>query len=713
MRRVVTLFEARGAEYIRAQLGTMRSGFGNLRGEMERTNRTGGLVNNQLRALGTTLRYAFAGSAIYGSMQIVRNLGQFEAKLGEISAIATTTGGIPLIGQQLTELGDLLVDVSNKTTIPIEQLQEGVINLYSTLEDVPPNEAARMMEEISKVAITSQSNIEDTTGALLGMIDAFGAGTEQIGEFGNQFYTVIRESAQMSGHVYAQQLGRLASSAALGQFNPQEMGALAIASTRFGGSAAVNQRGLAQLMLYLMNPRGKEAETTMASLGLGPQQRVKMGGWDVLMKVLSEINKRGGVGATPALRGATDETFGLIQEAGLTPQQAGIRGGGARLATQITGRIESQRILAILSNMLTPAQVAGTPNKTLDQYLDDVTESAIKTDQAFDQAMNRRRIVEAGNAVHNLGIEIGTAMSPLIGPVAGQVTRGISAFGTQKWGFNVPGTDTRITGQQAELAAAGTGAAGLLALLRRRGVAGAGRRALGGLGGANAALNAITETEWGKTPLKPFYVTVVNDLLRGRQPGTPPAGAAESVEQKASKWGFRGWLAHMGFKGITSRIGGGSLAAASLLGAEMPAIPDMISMLTGGDPFGYRNKPDFTGRQAEILRNPKHRWLRNILGSQGGANPTFGVGFDDPRRKAAYHRLAMLSSQAVRAQDSPLLQPWKPGTILGKAEVTVNLEDKDGRKKRKTVHATVDLFPDFTVPAPTTKAKPTTQRGGK
>src|SRR4051812_22444986 len=108
MRRVVTLFEARGAQQINAAMGTMTTGFTRYRREAEATSRTQGMLNNQMRALGTTLRYTFAGSAVYGVASMVRELGQFQARLGEISSIATTTGGQPLVGRGLDELGDRL-----------------------------------------------------------------------------------------------------------------------------------------------------------------------------------------------------------------------------------------------------------------------------------------------------------------------------------------------------------------------------------------------------------------------------------------------------------------------------------------------------------------------------------------------------------------------------------------------------------------------------
>jgi hypothetical protein len=291
-RRVVTLWESRGAQQINASLQTMEGGFSRFRRGIDATGKSMGFLSGQMRAFSTTLKYAFAGTAIFGTLEMVKNLGEFQAKLGEIQAIASGPGGVPLLDQQIDDLGRRLIDVSNATTQPIADLQEGVMNLYSTIGDVPPNEAADMMQTISEVAITSQSNIQDTTQALLGMLNAFGRGTGDLKTFGNEFYNVIRLSAGMPGSVYAQKLGPLAASASLGQFTPEQMGALAIGATRSGGSASTNMTYLSQMLMYLMHPTTAKAKGALASVGLNEQQRLQLGGWGTLKKFLGAVNAR-------------------------------------------------------------------------------------------------------------------------------------------------------------------------------------------------------------------------------------------------------------------------------------------------------------------------------------------------------------------------------------------------------------------------------------
>jgi TP901 family phage tail tape measure protein len=694
MRRVVTLFEARGADQIRAQLGTMRGGFSGLRGEFDLTNRTSGYLNNQLRALGTTLRYTFAGTAIFGTLQMVRNLGQFQAKLGEISSIATGPGGLPVVGQQLDQLGNDLLRISNETTQPIADLQEGVISLYSTIGNVPENQVAKIMTTIAETSITAQSNIEDTTQALLGMIDAFGRGTQEIPKFGDEFFRVIQLSAGMPGHIYAQQLGRLSASASLSGFSPEQMGALAIGATRSGGSPATNMRGLAQLMTFVMNPTGK-AEKAFEGIGLGRAQRNKMGGMEVLNAVLTRVNKSGLKGDP---RKMTDDMLNQIQDqfGDNAPNAAlGISGLGAQLLALLFPRIEGRRIAAILAKLQTLEQVAGTPNQTLDQYLNDVTSGTENVDKAMEKAMDRRRIVQASNAIHNLGLEIGTALSPILQPGAKGITSLTEAFGHQ-------GAHTR----QAELAG---GAVGIAVLLRQLGRGGTAVKGLGALGAGASLLSG--DTQIGHNAGNPLFVAVVYSLsgpgsvFSGGRGKPMPGGTAAEAEAEAAKVGRFGKFGKI----FTSTAG---RTVASLVAADTAY---EIVKHVQDQKIAYRQPISH------------HYMLQALKGIRGGVNiPLPGIGgigdslihvpftghhaslnarqqsiMDDLKSKRISEDEAERRLRAI-ASASELKNAGI--TVVGKADVTVTVKDTQGNVKGK-VNVPVGLFPEFTKPSPSLKGK--------
>lgn len=723
-RRVLTLFDVRGSDRVRAALGQMEGGFANYRRQLDFTEKAGGAVNAQLRALGTTLRYSLAGAGIYGTMQLVRNLGEFQAKLGEIQSIATGPNGLPLVDAQIDKLGQRLIDVSNQTTQPISDLQDGVLNLYSTIGNVPDNKAASMMEEISKVAITSQSNIQDTTQALLGMLNAFGRGTGDLGKFGDEFYKVIQLSAGMTGATYAQKLGVLSASASLARFTPEQMGALAIGATRFGGSANTNMTYLAQLLTYLVNPTTSKEKAAFASIGLNGQALRTLPGQTILDTVLKAINDRGGVGISKNLATANEDTLSLLDQmnggAGATNAQAGISGGGAQLLQALFGRIQSRRMAAILSRLYSQQQVQGTENKTLDQYLNDVKNSAGGVDQAMGRAMDYRRIQQASNAMHNLGIEIGTALSPLLQYPSRGFTAAISDFNNQNWRAPIPtpwGTG-HIPGQTLELAGGGLGIAFLLRALRN---GGRGAGALRGLPIAAAGLDALSgDTQRGHSPLNPLYVAVVYSLANGwsgrgamgipnrdlrTAEGELGAGSGVIIGRGAEKSAARA--------SRLSRIArtGGGFAASLGISYEIDQAIQSWFQTRGVVPL-----PSDMQNTARAAGHPLLNYLgighRNVFGQPvyqnhpSKAEQKIIDAFGDKKLTAAQ------AEARLRRLASPDQLRAAGITLKGKADVTVTLQDTQGKKKG-SAHVTTDLFPDFTTPAPQTKGKPVTRRGNK
>jgi hypothetical protein len=699
-RRVITLFDVRGSDRVRASLGQMASGFSNYRRQLDMTERSGNAVNQQLRALGTTLRYSLAGAGIYGTMQMVRNLGEFQAKLGEIQAIGTGPGGLDITDRQIDQLGQRLIDVSNKTTQPIADLQQGVLTLYSTIGDVPENEAAAMMEEISKIAITSQSNIEDTTNAVLGMLNAFGRGTGELNKFGDQFQTVIRLSAGMPGSTYAGKLGVLSGSAALARFTPEQMGALSIGATRFGGSAATNMTYLAQLMTYLENPTTVKERSAFASIGLNKQQLRTMPGWDILMKVLTAVNQRGGVGITPGMASASDEMLSQMDEQGLTTQQAGITGGGSGLLQDLFGRMQSRRMAAILSRLMTPAQVAGTKNQTLDDYLQQVTKSTGSVDRAMDKAMDYRRINQAANAMHNLGIEIGTSLSPLLQYPARGFTSTISAFNNQHW--KVPGT--HISGQTAEVAGGGVGAFFLLRALRGNAAAG---RVARGVPLAAMGLDALSgDTQRGHSPLNPLYVVVVYNTGNSFR-GVPGTGLVANEAGVIAESGPNYYKQSRGAKFRRAGIAGlGAAVGAYMLYDAFNQHQDSVHAART-DPLGLTH---YLTKRRFGVHIP---WV----GTVGGGTELQHSGNAREREIIQQLKAHQISPDEAerrlrRAASGDQLKLAGVSRVVGKADVNVTITDKQGNK-RGSAHVATDLWPDFTTPAPQTKAKPVTRRSNQ
>lgn len=713
MRKVITLFDVQGAERVRAQMGMMESGMGSYRSNLERTSRSAGILDGQLRALSTTARYMFSGVAIYGTLEMIKTLGQFQSKLGEISSIATTTGNTPITGGLLDQLGTKIIDVSNRTAQPVADLQEGLLALYSTIGDVPPNRAAEMMNTIAEVANSSQSNIVDTTNALLGMANAFGAGAGSVRKFGDEFQVVIQKSAGMPGSIYAQKLGVLSSSASLAGFTPEQMGALAIGATRSGGSAATNMQYLAQFTQSLMHPQTKKNEAEMARLGLGSANRKRLGAWGTLQAFMQRIDQAGGVGLTRAQiasSGAGIENGLLGDDASLG--SIGGLGGGADIIDKAFGRLQSKRMAAILYKVSNQAQVAGTENETLTEYLKMVQGSAGATAAANRRKMDQSGILQASNSLHNMGISFGTSISAALQPIAHVITGLSSSFNNQgAWEH------------RAELFGGGVAGVGAYKFLRARGLAPR-------VGVVGAGLDAFTETGRGNTPLKPLYVAVVYSLAGGL--GTPRIGGPGGLYGPGSPYGPK-TAENAGYTvaAKTEAAAAGRLSRYAkylkLAPWAVAAAAPEVAFAAGGLALDYNlwrnNIRADDMRDASISNHTLYKYLTTA--KTGGHNAYFmgkTIGF------GAHHiPLSAKEQQVIDAVKAGNLAPNAAERILrsiatkgqlenanvkgivGKATVDVNVVQ--GGKVTQTKKVTMDLFPAFTTSPPTQRAKPKTQRG--
>jgi hypothetical protein len=498
------------------------------------------------------------------------------------------------------------------------------------------------------------------------MLNAFGRGTGDLSQFGDEFFKVIQLSAGMPGSIYSQKLGALSASASLGQFSPEEMGGLAIGATRGGGSSATNMQYLAQLMQFLMHPVSKEAQSTLASIGLGPSQRNRLGGYQTLKTFLTEVNRRGGVAMTGSLANAGDEFLNQATDMGLGAKDVGLSGGGTDLISKAFGRIQSQRMAAILSKLVDPSQVAGTENKTLDQYIQEVTDSAGSADKAMGRAMDYRRIVQATNAMHNFGVEVGTAISPLLQLPAS----GVTSFSSE---FN----EMNPWAQRGILAGGATGAA-LLALRLRNGAGGAGRLVRGG-GIAMAGMDALSGGQTrGDSPLNPLYVAVVYQLSGGR--GSVPFTGIPGRDMRTVEGELAG---HAGTAaGATAAAKSSAFRRVALKTISKVAVPAVaLDVYYGGD-------WDRIKRDSLVV----HAW-----------DALFGGNSNSNNQSAIESRIN--SGTNKRLGQSMFGGNGGLPKLYGQAEITIK-DDRTGK-----VHSvTTDLFPKFTKPAPQTKAKPKTSR---
>jgi hypothetical protein len=654
---------------VRASITQMQAGVSGFRRELQGASRDQGVLDKQMRAFGTTLRYALAGGAIFGTINAISKLGDFQAKLGNISAIGSSAQ-YPLVGKQLDQLGDQLLRVSTETVTPINQLEEAVTNLYSTVDNISPDQAVSTIETVAKTARISQADITDTTQAILGMMNAFDKSMQDIPSLGDEFFTVTKYASGGVdfARVYAQQLGKLSQTARQGGFTLEEMSAIAISASKFGGSPASNLRAQAQLQRTVLTPSNKKSEAFYQEAGVGKVARRGMNGFEVLMKLLTYAN---------TLDTGRKREF---------------------MAGAFT-RAESRNIAQLLSLSLTQAQLqTGAKRETLGTYLGYTgREARTRTAaDAFSRVMDMNSIQQAGQAMQNASIAIADAFSPIINPASRGITR--SSLWLQRQSAEHPHEVAGVLGASA---------AGLFAARMF------GRGGLGGrLGGAGLRAGAISDIATGgkirgDSPLNPLYVVMVSELL-GRNRG---------INQFPGGQGPAGMPPAASGRGLISRIFGPATwfgKGASKLGRS--AIPGMDAAMLGGlaiplalDQLGIswldygandaKNLSAFPRVNRLIHRDLKKRPFESLSPAEQRAM-VMTRDMTVPRLKAAE---AMLDS-AVGGVN---------GHVTGKATVTVNLDQADakGNVQRKTVKVPVPLFGAFTSPAPQTAGKNKTTRG--
>ena len=543
------LWDSRGASQVKASINQMQQGMSQYKRELQGVGREQSQLDKQIRAFGTTLRYALAGGAIFGTINAITKLGDFQEKLGTISAIGSS-GQYPLVGKQLDQLGDSLLRISTETVTPIGSLEDAVANLYSTIDGLSPDQAVTTIETIAKTSRTAQADITDTTQAVLGMSQAFDKSLTDVESLGDAFFVVTKlaSGGLDFSRIYSQQLGALSQSALQGGFTVEQMSALAIAGSKFGGSPAKNLRAQQQLQRQIMTPGNVKSESFYQRAGVGKMARREMQGWDVLMKLLTYANK--------------------------LPE-----GRRREFMTGAFTRAESRNIATTIAKSLTEEQTLGAGGVkqrfTLDQLLMNYLAPEKRRGQqeeAFGRYIDMTAINQAGQAMQNFSVAVADAWSPLINPAAKGMTK--ASLFVQRQSSEHP---------EGVMAAMGLGAAGLFgARMLSKGKAG---KLLGGLGRGGMQAAAVSDIMTGgkvrgDSPMNPLYVVMVSELLGRRGgynqypldatnvPGPPGKGRAATRAGQAGsifrKFGGLLGAAPLAKYGVRVPIGLGALATAEI-----------------------------------------------------------------------------------------------------------------------------------------------------
>jgi hypothetical protein len=689
---ITTTFRARGGQAI-AEMGGVAQGFGRVGTVINENTRMSERLNSQWRALGTTIRYAIAGTAVFGLTRLVGQLKAVQQQLGLMQAVGEPVGGGVFSDAQITNLGSRLRKSAVDALTPVQEINDAVINFLSTVQGVQQSEVPEIVTNIGQAAKLAQTPVEDLTKAATTMNIAFGRANnfKNIAEFNRQWFALIKTAPGgiAAAPQIAQQIPALATMFMLApgqnissRRSQAQLMSLTLGAVRTGAPPSVAMRGLTYLLQSIAQPTGK-AGTALAQIGITPQTVQKQGVYANLMKLLRTITNTGNINLISRIpEDQLDDSSNL----------PGIPAAQMVRLRQMIPRIHGIRAAIILAHQLKPRGTVQSLQQDLEMM---VNEQNNQVDDAHNMAIawenfrKRAKLQEASIAINSMGLQVAQMFEPVMnfvakGPIGLQGLMQRHQTISKDVGYGVTG---------AFLAAMAGRAIGLgrIPAISRIPMLG---RMLGGAGGgvgnafvsARAVESAISgNTQMGATPQNPIYVVVVGQLFggyggAGRGSRTPSGGrggpgavertaedviALKALSKARSAGGF---LSKWGRRALG--LGEAPLSAAGFAGKALPRI---------------------LGAEGAIAQL--------VLSLGGSENQDYYKYMNIQRAQKVFQNKSITGATNMAI-----------GTMKGHAELwlTLNIEHPNGKVERRRVHVPLDQWAHGKFP--TRGGKPGSQR---
>jgi hypothetical protein len=568
--RITTTFVARAGQAIATQ--------GQIEAAMLRTGRAAatqtrqlGAMGNQMKALGTTIRYALAGSIVFGIAGLVGKLDKLQQQLGLISAIAPTakvsfdkSGGLMGFLNQVEQQA-----IAART--PVGELNDSVINFLSTVQNAPQDEIARIVGQIGITAKLSQTPTEDLTKAVSTLNIAAGRtnNLKNINSLLREWFHLISTAPGgiAAAPQIAQQLGPLAAvTMGLGRETPEQMFAIASGALKFGATPSVALRGAQYFQQSLFQPTSKQAGTALMAAGLTPRRLKAEGGAAFTLDFLKHLQSLGERGQRISPRDV--RKFGALVDANPDTEAAleanqnipGLNPAQQRFLKRSIGRIHGIRTAVVLLQQLEHHPGVQSIEELMvgyDKLNKGIGEDADELTKAADRFRAQTPLRAAAIALNTFSTQVQTALAPFINIAASPITGAGDFLAKHPHGTKI--------GVQA--AAGGIAVAGLLKLLTggKFGLSGKLFNKAGQALVASQAVEALGHTggPQGSSPANPLYVTIVGQLFGGNQSG--PGNWKDVLKKGGAGAGAGGAEATaaraVGLSRLTAGVGAAALIA--------------------------------------------------------------------------------------------------------------------------------------------------------
>lgn len=703
---ITTEFRVRGGNQVTATMGSMAGGFANIGRQINETTRLSDKLNQQFRAIGTTIRYSIAGAAVFGLRGVFDQLKQIQVQMGLISAIGTiqTPGGgtASITGNNLTNLMNQTRQGAVDAITPLQDYNDAVINLLSTVQNVPEDKITPIVTTIAQAARLSQVSAEDATKAFTTMNVAFGRQTnlKNIKTMAQEFFILTQQApgGRAAGGQLIGQLGQLAAVTRAAGGTPEDIFSLLLSGLRGGIPPSQLGRGLQFLVQTVAFPgqQSKDAQAALRSVGITPTANLTL--QQRLGRVFGRARQLGMTGNLKKVANLDEDTLATMEESGTTSalQSMGIRGRGAQYLGQVFHRIHALRTAIALEGQINVGQ-AQADFKVMTDAANGHVADVNKLSKAWDRFSTQAKLEQASIAISAMGQQVAAVFAPVLNFPAKKIVD-ISGF------LGKHQHDTSMGAWAGLGALLGLGTAKFFGI-------GPGRL-LRGATGVNAAVSAMTGgggktimNGLGASPESPIFVYVVGTIGGiGAGGGMGTGGRAVAAETGAgAATGIRGALATGGRaatgRAITTAGRVGALRAAGIGAGAALAVPVIEAASVGFHPsqaeaerriFEYaQSSPEVAARYARkegfnLTAKQISRMTRG--GFQAGM-------FGGPQ---AANRAEEIRNQFNPKDPVHIKQLFRTAfeNINGKAYVTldVNLQHPGGRIERKKVVIPLDLW---------------------
>ena len=513
--QIVTTYLARGGQAV-AEMGKISSGYMNMGRQARGMGREVSLAERQMRAFGTTLRYAFAGSVIFGITSMVGKLNELQQQMGLIAAIAGPAG-VNFGTSGLSRLQDELAAKSVDARTNISDMNNSVINFLSTVQGADPNEISGIVANIGIAAKLSQTPTEELTKTVTTLNIAAGRNNnlKTINSLLREWFSLISRAPGgiAAAPQIAQQLGPLMSVAQMGQMSPEQMFGFTQGALRFGATPSVALRGTQYFLQSLFKSPSVKGAAMMKASGLTPELLDQVGGTEFARRYLAHVKK---LGASPTKGGV--RKFGAITD--VMPDTEAVEGDPFAPNLDIPGLSPSaikflSTTLGRIHGIRTALVLLQNP-KLIDRYIKGFTDlqqgvgkDADQLKTAADKYRAQTPLQSAAIALDTLRVAVSRDLAGPLGYIGGGISSGAQAL-------------TGDSDLRKKLLIGGAAVAGAYGLSRFRGKG----LATKGLIGAAAVESLASTSAPDGSVANPFFVIALNGGFGGGMPfmGGPGGG---------------------------------------------------------------------------------------------------------------------------------------------------------------------------------------------